>query len=714
MDHDSDRTRSQRITARVVIALFAVFGLVVMGFPTLSFGSVALLQETESPTGSPTESPTESPSPTGTPPPSGVAIQFLNPSDHSDVVSTKDDGTNTTYHLVAVVREVPANATVEFKFQSGSDNEVSIGIASRVGSTDTFEFHWSLAGVADGSYTLRALLFSGTAEVSRDEIDVTVNSEDETLDPTAETVEIVAPPNGNPAGFFQPLGADSAHTVVDVTSSAELEFPSTSTGTDSIDVSYTKTFIGEEPEWISCGSAGRSSSGSNSIRCTLEEGDTPAQVTGLAAVANPAGSTFVPGSGDAHRVFPYNQIPSAVALDPASQPGKTPGECADVITATIRDQNGAKIAGVNTDVHAKGPTDNLLFDDSGNNSSAHQAPDAAHTDPESAWNCEGEGTNGEQGQHEFAPGNPDTKHIESTTGTNNAGQFLFQLFSPDGVGSTEIAVWADTDGDDLWCADEASGRGSIGWGPSPSPTPTESPSESPSPTGSPTGSPSPTSAPEPTTLGPDLATCPGPTASPTGPSANRTVSLSASKNKIKHRRRVRLSGMVEADNPSCEDNELIEIVQRIHGQNQFREFRTTATDGAGDFAVRFRPRRSADYRAVAPAADACDEASSSLATVRVRVKVTRGASRTRGVPRGARVKILGKVVPRHKGSRVVLQRKKGKKWTKVKATRVNRRGRYRFFVRANWNRRVFRVKWPGRQHADHITGLSRKIRIRTA
>lgn len=727
--------RTQRLTARTIVATFVILGLVILFVPSASLGSIFDLQQTGSPTGSPTRTGSPTGSPTGgspAPSPTGIKeIQWLNPSANSTVISAKNDGTNTTYHLTAVARVVPVDPLVEFKIQQGTANEQSIGIASRVGTSDAFDMQWSPAAFTDGSYVLKAILYSANVEISRDEITVTVNNADSPTDPQAEAIEITYPVNGQDTGFFQPQGATAASTVVDVTSSGQTTPPSTSTGTMNITVSYTKTPPGQEPVWTSCGTATRASTGINSVRCTLASGDTPAVVVGLAARAAPAGAPIAPTtvSGDAHRVFPYDQVPTSVTLNPAAQSGKAAGACADAIVATVLDQDNRKVAGVNTDVHAKGPTDLVRFDDSGDNSSAHQPPDKAHAAPEQAWNCEGTGGAGNQGKHDLSPGNPDIKHVETvgtggaTTGTDNAGQFKFQLYSPDGPGDTAVVVFADTDDDDLWCAEEASGNGTVGWSanpspsptststasPSPSPTRTSSPSGSPTRTGSPGGSPTgPQPTPEPTTLRPERESCPRGGASPTqtspGP-GTRSMNLETSRGRARAGARVELSGVVQSQDTSCEDNELVEIARRIHGTNRFKAFRTTSTDAEGNYSTRFRVKKSADYQATVEASGSCSEASSEAEDVLVRVKVTIAAS-DRRVPAGGEVVFTGKVSPNHRGDRVVLQRKKGKRWVKVATSELNRRSRYAFEIEVDWSgKRVFRARWP-KQAPSNLAGSS--------
>lgn len=709
-------------SARFILGLFVVFGLVVMGMPGISLGQIPVVQQTTSspsasPSGSRSPSASATPTPTATPVET-KAIQWLNPSSHSTVISTKDDGTNTNYHLVAVAKSpVPSNAVVEFKYQTGSTNEVSLGLPTRVGA-DTFENFWNVGNLADGSYTLKAIMFVNGVEIARDEIDATINNDDAPLppDPQAETVEIVSPTNAGMAGFYQPPGAETPRTVMTVTASEALAFPSLSTGTDSITAYYTRTPLGQEPQWIVCAEGVARTEGQQKIACALEAGHSPAQVTGLAAV--PASATGVAdGSGDAHRVFAYVQQPTSISLTPSSQSGRPPGSCSDSTTATVLDQNGQPIAGVNTDVHAKGPTDNLRFDSGG---AAHQAPDKAHTAPEQGWNCSSSAAAGQQGDHELPPGDPDIKHIESTTGTNNDGRFDFRLYSPDGPGTTQFAVWADTDGDDLWCATEASSRGSLTWGSSasPSPTPSGSPSGSPTPSQTPSQSPSQSPTPsEPSSLGPDRASCPAQSPSPTstasqtpGPSG-RSVSLAASRSRVRHGRQVTLSGRVSSSETSCVDNESVAIRRRIHGTDQFKGFKSTTSDGSGDFSVTFKPGKSADYEARVARSDDCDAATSAVEAVRVRVKITREVS-SASVPSGGEVAIVGKVIPNHKRTKVLLQRKKGDRWVKVAKDGLNKRSRYRFEVDVTWDgKRRFRVVWP-KQHPDHIKGKSRPVVVR--
>ena len=717
----------QRRLSRVVIGMFLLFALIVFAAPRYSFGGAAVALQTSSATpsrsasASPSRSATASASAssTATPRATGPSVQFLNPSAHSTIVSGKNDGTNTTYHLVAWSRAVPSNPLVEFKYQAASSNETTIGNATRVGNTDTFELQWNLGTLADGDYTLKAILYSSGTELARDEIDVVVNTEDDALDPQAETAEITAPANATEFGFYAPSTGGPAIGVVDATSSAAVGPPSASSGTTRVQARYTTSFPGEEPTWKVCGTETKANS-ADGVKCTLLAADPIANVTAVAVVPNkgPADAPFndaLSGSGDAHRIFPYAQAPTSVSIAPASSSINV-GTCVGTITATVLDQNAKKIAGINTDVHAQGPTDNLLFDDSADRSSAHQAPDKAHAGNELAWNCEGSGTAGAQGQHEQAPPAADIKHIETAAaGTSDAGQFRFDLYSPD-AGKAQFAVFADDDGDDVWCSAEGSGTGEANWtlggaSGTPAPTPTSGGS-TPTPTPTPTPSNSPAGG-GPSGPQPETNTCPkpSPTGSQTAGGPDREVTLSTSKRKISAGTVVTFSGRIDSSSQSCTDNELIELRRRVHGTSAFKEFKTTATESDGTYQVVTKVTASADYQATAPGHDECDDATSSALSVLARVKVSARVNDPTPEP-GSRVVFRGKVSPAHRGTDVILQRRKGTKWVLVVTDELDRRSRYEIRIEADWGSRdrVFRVKWK-KQDPNHEAATSKRIRL---
>jgi hypothetical protein len=662
----------------------------------------------------------QSPSPT-----SGFSIQFINPGEPVQVGTTPGIGPgsevsdkpenmpagqtgDSLYHLVAWVNQVPASASVEFKVQSkaGGSVEQNLGAGTQVGgaSGDTFEIFWNPPDSTDQDFFVRAVLFSSGSEVARDEETVTVNTAnssgptDPNNEPQSETVEINYPLNGGALGFFTPTGTTVPATVVDVKFS----------GGATIKAYYTVSLPGTEPAWKECGSESVSAA-ADGVRCTLKDGDQPTAVRAVGARVDDADVlttptvSEVPDSGDAHRAFGYVQFPSSMTAAPDIQ-GKVAGSCSDVIITTVLDSQGRKIAGVNVDVHAKGPTDQLLFDDTGGNSDTHKNPDKAHAFTENTRDCEGSGQSGQQGEHEVGAPDIDTKHIESTAGTSDAGTFKFQLFSPD-AGTTQATAFADTDDDDLFCSEEKSANASVNWSAASPPPGGSSPTGLPSET---TNCPQPTPTPSPTTTGSPTSTA-SPTTSP-APTA-RTVTLSADDNKVKSGKTVKLFGQVVSSDSSCEDDEFVRIRKRKHGTTRFKELDTAQTDPDGSFQKNIKVKASADYVAFAPAHDNCAEASSDPDQVLAKVKVSADANDHR-VPTGDNVRITGAVNPDHDGTKVILQRKKGRKFVKVDSDKLNRRSQVEFVLTVDWNgKRVFRVKWNSKDK-DHESGHSDNVTVR--
>ena len=315
---------------------------------------------------------------------------------------------------------------------------------------------------------MRAFLFPGenADPLDTDDQAVEINQEDDddpdenTAEDQAETVEIAAPDNGNRFGFFNRVA------VIDVASSE---------GTEDIEVFYTVSAPGTPPEWTACGSETKAQS-SDGIRCELaDDADEPSEVNGVAAVPSdtvpmfidpnlpPVGDEEDPDSGDAHRVIGYVQIPSGVTITPPSRSNQPLGSCTDNFVLLVTDQEGRKVAGVDVDVHAQGPDDDLSFDTS-NQTDPNKPPDQGHTSPtESGRNCATNQFGGTQGEHDRpTPNVDDVKHIERSNTTSDSGTFRFRLWSP-ASGPTQITGWADNTPDDRFCTGEPAGAASIGW-----------------------------------------------------------------------------------------------------------------------------------------------------------------------------------------------------------------------------------------------------------
>ncbi|HWL66279.1 MAG TPA: hypothetical protein VNP73_09935 [Actinomycetota bacterium] len=390
-------------------------------------------------------------------------VEFLNPSGYSPTIRISDkEDADDTYHLNVWVGEVPTDALVEFELSNAAGTEATV-VGTRAGS-DAWEGELSLEGVADGQYTLQAILYENFAgvgtgnEVDRSEpMSVLVQAADIPPGSEAETVEITHPENGGQLGFYAAPGK-AASAVIEGT---------TSEGASQVRALYSVSNVGGAPEWLACGSA-VPSEGDVSVKCTLQDDGPAARVKAVALVANSTPSPGMPvppadETGDAHRVVVYGATPTSLRMDPDSEEVDE-GTCF-AVTATALDQAGNVVSGVNIDIHAQGPDDQLKFANQRGTSDAFQAPDKSHSGTEPTVKCAETDAEGSQGDHNV-PGAADQKHIESTTGTGADGSFTFVLRSSV-EGGTLITAWSDDNDDDLQGATEASGGAQLGWGTDP-------------------------------------------------------------------------------------------------------------------------------------------------------------------------------------------------------------------------------------------------------
>jgi Ca2+-binding RTX toxin-like protein len=455
-------------------------------------------------------------------------------------VSAKQDADN-AYHLNTWVFQVPASPHVEFEVVGSGGNRVASFEAQRRG-TDAWEHFWDIAGVPDGTYTLRAILFQGYqgpgtgSVVGNHEITVQVQNTGEPNAITgqggrAETVDIVYPGNAGTLGFF-PNPNGTHNIVLDGVTSNRTRFVTTL---------YSVSTPGTGPTWSTAGCpafsttttaappgvSGPEGSRFVRVRCNIPATVNPANITAVAMVADdtpapadePAPTQLgFRDSADAHRVFTYRAEPTQLTLSPPTHT-TSPNEqgvfpCSGNFVVGVLDQNGRFIAGAKVDAHAQGPDNNLRFSTdsaAASGRSAQRAPERGGHLTEAGWNCATNAAGGTQGYHPV-PGLPDRKHSQTTTaGTNNNGQFVFALRS-NVAGETQLTVWADVNNDDRYCETEPHVNGSAGWGvaaptvegvppddaapcpqPTPTPTPTGTATVGPSPTSTATGGPTPTS-----------------------------------------------------------------------------------------------------------------------------------------------------------------------------------------------------------------------------
>lgn len=762
------RVREGRTALVITILLIATLTI-----PAIAFGTGAGAQSQQSPT------------PTGTAP----AIQLLNPSDYSakPVISDKDNNPNasspddTKYHFNAWTRNAPSNATVEFFIVQGQ-NTISLGPATNRGNGIYDVFSEIPDSLNDADATVRVILFSG-GELARDEQLVSINQKtddpdeeavlnqgERRQDRAAETVEIRYPQNGGGVGFFGRPGPRPA---------ANIEVSHSRTGTagsgimqaggpERIRVFYTTSFRGTDPEWKECGTETQSDS-SGGVRCMLVEGDIPENVTGIAAVTRDeetppdrpgnVNAAEADNAGDAHAASGYTQVPTSVNVGSVNSPT---GQCTPLIPVLVNDQIGRKIVGAPVDVHAQGPGDNLAFNTESTEQSQTNASNPDRTDQpenhstEAGRQCDDNTLSQQlQGEHEEAGALPDRKHIESTDGTDDNGQFHYRMWN-DTPGGTAMTAFIDMDENDRFCAQEASGNGVINWGsggpaaPVPggpeeqtcanTPAPTgstssgsasassassssTSPSQTASTTASQSGSPS-TTASSSTTGSPSTTSgspsTTGSTTSGTGtgtaPSspaqATREISIEASKARLTFGKPFTLSGTVESTNPTCTDFVNVQIMRDVvGGSDEFELYAQEQTDGNGAFSLSADADRSATYVAQVLETAACDDASSNPQPVLVRVKVGLRLSDST-VDSGDRVRfrITTAPCPATARDKVLLFRAIQGEFGKSGRARTNGKCAATIVRRVNASG-VYQARWP-KQSPQFLAGKSRSKAVR--
>ena len=175
---------------------------------------------------------------------------------------------------------------------------------------------------------------------------------------------------------------------------------------------------------------------------------------------------------------------------------------------------------------------------------------------------------------------------------------------------------------------------------------------------------------------------------------------------------MRLFGQVLSTDEDCEAQESVKIRRRFLGQPSFKLLLSVSTDAAGDFETRLDVERTAEYRATLFRDSGCETAASENVTVLVRVKVTINTS-SNPIPQGTFFTISGAVKPKHRGTKVILERKRTRGWSTVSNVVLGRRSRYEFTIPAGWEgERSFRVRWPTQDH-DHEPNTSRTLTLRS-
>lgn len=562
-------------------------------------------------------------------------IAFLNPSGFatrtgvgilvSDTTPSRPVAGRSTYRLSAWTSGATSGAGVEFElFKSGVSLETIEYNATA--SLDTFEADWNISdALPDGSYTLRATLFSDNEAVTTVDQDIvlarvaeraTINyptlngAEGTPADGSFGTYAALATelPEKEAATRRLPVGnIDASHTGA-----------APGTGTSYVRAFYTVSSPGSVPEWIECGTEGApgsatlSSHANDGIRCTLQDPAHQTAVTAVAAVPNSAQGAFDPamnGVGDATRVTEaYAQTPAALALLPGSSgetiPAGDDGEFkCHVAKVHLEDDRGREVAGANLDVNASGPNDKLRFD-RGPLAPKAQAPDRQSHATEAGHDCLADTSRvGDQAEHQIL-GGPDIKHLETLpAGSDDSGNWSFGLWTPGdsvtpGRVSARFTAWLDEgdDGcltnDDRFSVGEMSVSGVVGFGSAPP-------------------SPEPFAASDPVLCTPPIADEP-----PTDEPGPREITLVTDQTIAQKGSRLRVTGTISSAYSSCLREQSVKVKRRRPGY-RFKTVAEVVSDGSGSFTARVPVRGGAnDYRAVAVKTDSCLKARSEHVRVR--------------------------------------------------------------------------------------------------
>ncbi len=187
----------------------------------------------------------------------------------------------------------------------------------------------------------------------------------------------------------------------------------------------------------------------------------------------------------------------------------------------------------------------------------------------------------------------------------------------------------------------------------------------------------------------------------------RYISMSSGREAVRYGRSASIGGQVITDD-GCEVDAL--EIQRQIGDGAFEAVAQVPTNSRGGWTYGFTPERNASYRAAIQEDNNCTGATSRATFVGVKAKVLAAASRS-NVRRNHCTRISGTVAPEQPGHKVVLQKKKGRTWRKIRKATLHDRSNYAFplcFRKAQ--RLKFRVKTPSSD--ETLAGVSRRVVIR--
>ncbi|HEX2057525.1 MAG TPA: hypothetical protein VHI71_04070 [Actinomycetota bacterium] len=399
----------------------------------------------------------QTPSPSGSQG-DGLTVQLLNPSaayDETPKVSDRFDGVDSRYTIVVRTTGSAESAILEASIAPQNDNgtfanDITIGQLARVNpESDVWQLDWDIPSSLDegiARLTVRAFVETadGFVETGSDAVDVDVFYSDPTTAPVGayETLDLLWPEQEGPLGWYKPrVGA--WRVVVD---------GRTSPGANFVQLFVSTTPRGEDLVFIPCGSTPTTAAtGFNTFsgRCTLAATAFPSQVTAVAALAEfrePNTGVRFPQAADVRSVASYDVDPHdmSVAVTPRWRRA-APATACQLYTVLVTDEHGRPVLGANVDIHATGPTDELILLGNGLFVPEGHALEQTPVCPGGTVAVPQDPRN--QGDHNV-PAGLDSKHMENRQGTGldtttqPSGQTAFFVVS-NHAGFTDFTVWVD-------------------------------------------------------------------------------------------------------------------------------------------------------------------------------------------------------------------------------------------------------------------------------
>jgi ectonucleotide pyrophosphatase/phosphodiesterase family protein 5 len=178
---------------------------------------------------------------------------------------------------------------------------------------------------------------------------------------------------------------------------------------------------------------------------------------------------------------------------------------------------------------------------------------------------------------------------------------------------------------------------------------------------------------------------------PEGGTVSTTIVRSA--RAVGYRRPFALSGRVEATG-ACAPATWVEVRRRVRGQKRTVSVGEAPVTAAGTWRLELSQARSARYWAT-PSGALCGAKPAPPVDVLVRAQIALATRPVCGESGGVR----GRVLPRHPGSRVLLQRRAPAGWQTIDRDRLDRHSRFELGTRSCGSGR-YRVLWPQQLRAN--------------